>query len=61
MQTSSGLTKTTTQVACLVSLAAGSLSRYLAAPIVTAFALWVDLLMKGKSYSSLSGRTSIRM
>jgi len=59
MGTSSGLTETTTEVACLDSLAARSLLRYLAAPIVTAFALWMEFLMKVKSCSSSSGRTSV--
>jgi len=44
--TSSGLTQTTTEVACLESLAARSLLRYLAEPIVTALALWMEFLMK---------------
>ena len=52
----SGLTETTTEVACLVSLAAQSLLRYLAAPILTSFGLWIDYLMKSKSCSSSSGR-----
>ena len=47
------------EVACLESLAARSLLRYLAAPIVTAFALWMEFLMKVKSCSSSSGRTSV--
>jgi len=51
-----GLTETTTEVACLESLAARSLIRYLAAPVMTAFALWMELLMKPKSCSSSSGR-----
>jgi len=37
METLSWLTKTATEVACLVRLAAQSLSRYLAAPIETSF------------------------
>jgi len=52
METSLGLTETTSEVACLVSLVARSLLRYLAAPIVTAFTSWMDFLMKGKSCSS---------
>jgi len=59
MLTSLGLTETTTEVACLVGLAARSLLRYLAAPIVTAFTLWMDFLMKAKSGSSSFGKTSI--
>ena len=59
MGTSSGLTETTTEVACLDSLAARSLLRYLAEPIVTALALWMEFLMKVKSCSSSSGRTSV--
>ena len=47
----------TTEVACLESLAARSLLRYLAAPIVTAFALWMDFLMDVESCSLLFGRT----
>jgi len=47
--TSSGLTEPTTQVACLDSLALRSLLRYLAEPIVTALALWMEFLMKVKS------------
>jgi len=49
MGTSSGLTETTTEVACLDSLAVRSLLRYLAEPIVTALALWMEFLMKVKS------------
>ena len=56
MGTLSGLTDTTTEVACLVRLAAWSLLRYLAAPISTSFALWMEFLMKVKRCSSLSGR-----
>jgi len=59
MGTPSGLTETTTKVACLDSLAARSMLRYLAAPIVTAFVLWMAFLMKVKSGSSSSGRTSV--
>ena len=44
--TSSGLTETTTQVACLVSLTARLWLRYRAGPIVTAFALRTAFLMK---------------
>ena len=43
-------------MACLESLEARSLLIYLAAPIVTAFALWMEFLMKVKSCSSSSGR-----
>ena len=50
MGTSSGLTETTTEVACVESLAARSLLRYLAEPIVTALALWIEFLMKVKSW-----------
>jgi len=56
MGTSSGLTETTTEVACLDSLAARSLLRYLAEPILTALALWMEVCMKVKSCSSSSGR-----
>jgi len=55
--TSSGLTQTTTKVASLESLAARSLLRYRASPIMTAFAWWMKLLIKVKSCSSSSGRT----
>jgi len=56
MGTSSGLTETTTEVACLETLEAQSLLRYLAKPIVTALALWMDFLMKVKRCSSSSAR-----
>jgi len=59
MGTSSGLTEMTTEVACVESLAARSLLRYLAVPIVTTFALWMEVLMKVKSCSSSSRRTSV--
>ena len=59
MGTSSGLTETTTEVACLDSLVVRSLLRYLAEPIVTALALWMEFLMKVKSCSLSSGRTSV--
>jgi len=59
MGTSSGLTETTTKVACLESLVVRSLLRYLAEPIVTALALWMEFLMKVKGCSSSSGRTSV--
>ena len=59
MGTSSGSTETTTEVACLERLAARSLLRYLAAPIVTAFTLWMEFLMKVNRCSSSSGRTSV--
>jgi len=59
MGTSSGLTETTTEVVFLDRLAARSLLRYLAAPIVTALALWMEFLMKVKSWSSSSCRTSV--
>ena len=59
MGTSSGLTETTTEVACLDSLAVRSLLRYLAKPIVTALALWMEFLIKLKSCSSSSGRTCV--
>jgi len=49
MGTLSGLTETTTEVACLDSLVVRSLLRYLAEPIVTALALWMEFLMKVKS------------
>jgi len=55
----SGLTETSTEVACLECLAAQSLLRYLAVPIVTAFALWMEFLIKVNSCSSSSGRTSV--
>jgi len=45
----SGLTETTTEVACLDSLVVQSLLRYLAEPIVTALALWMEFLKKGNS------------
>ena len=51
--------ETTTEVACLDILAARSLSRYLTALILTAFALGMDDLRKGNSWLSSSGRTSI--
>ena len=54
---SSWSTETTTEVACLDILAARSLLRYLAALISTAFALKIDVLRKGNSWSSSSGRT----
>ena len=57
--TSSGSTETTTEVACLDILAARSLLRYLAALISTTFALRMDDLRKGSSWSSSSGRTSM--
>jgi len=57
MGTSWGLTETTTEVACLVGPAVRSLLRYLAEPIVTALALWMEFLMKVESSSSSSGRT----
>jgi len=59
MGTSSGLTETTTEVGFLESLAARSLLRYLAAPIVTAFGLWMEFLIKVNGRSSCSGRTSV--
>ena len=58
---SSGSTETTTEVACLDILAARSLLRYLAALILTAFALRIDDLRKGNNWSSSPGRTSIGM
>ena len=57
--TSSGSTETTTEVACLDNLEAQSLLRYLAALILTAFALKIDALRKGNNWSWSSGRTSI--
>ena len=54
-----GLMETTTEVACLESLAVRSLLRNLAEPIVTALALWMEFLMKVKRCSSSSGRTSV--
>jgi len=54
--TSSGLTETTTEVACFLSLAARFWLRYRAAPISTAFALRMEFLMKVNSCSSWSGR-----
>ena len=57
--TSSGLTETTTEVACMEILVARSLLRYLAALISTAFALRIDVLRKENSWSSSSGRTSM--
>jgi len=59
MGTLSGLTETTTEMACLASLAVRALSRYLAEPIVTALALSMEFLMKVKSCSSSSGRTLV--
>jgi len=59
MGTSSGSTETTTEVACLETLVVQSLLRYLAAPIVTALALWMEFLMKVKSCSSWSRRTLV--
>ena len=56
MGTLSGLMETTTEVAWLVSLPARLLLRYRAAPIVTSMALWMDVLMKSKSWSLSSGR-----
>ena len=46
----------TTEVACLESLAARFLLMYLAEPIMTALALWMEFVMKVKSCSSSSGR-----
>jgi len=59
MGTSLGLTETTTEVSCLENLVVRSLLRYLAEPIVTALAFWMEFLMKVKSCSSSSGRTSV--
>jgi len=59
MGTLSGSTETITEVACLVRLAARSLLRCLAEPIMTAFALWMEFLMKVKSCSSSSGRMCV--
>jgi len=59
MGTSLGLTETTTEVACLDRLVVRSFLGYLAEPIVTALALWMEFLMKVKSCSSSSGRTSV--
>jgi len=56
MGTSSGLTETTTEVACLGSLTARLWLRYRAALIVTSFALRMDFLMKSNNCSSSSGR-----
>jgi len=53
---SSGLTETTTEVGCLVSLTARLWLRYRAAPIVASVALWIAFLMKLKSWSSSCGR-----
>jgi len=59
MGTSSVLTATTTEAACLARLAFRSLLRYLAETIVTALALWMDSLMEVKSCSSSSRMTSV--
>jgi len=59
MGTSSGLTETNTEVACLECLVVWSLLSYLAESIVTALALWMEFLMKVKSSLSSSGRTSV--
>jgi len=61
MGTSSGLTETITEVACLESLAVRSLLRYLAEPIVTSLAFWIDFLMQVTSGSSSSGSTMVRI
>jgi len=52
---SSGLTETTTEVACFVSPVARLWLRYWAAPMSTALALSMELLMKVNSCSSPSG------
>ena len=59
MGTSSGLTETTTEVACLEGLVVRSLLRYVAEPIVTALPLWIDFLIKVKTGLSLLGRTCV--
>jgi len=59
MGKSSGLTERTTEVACLDCLADRSLLRYLAEPIVTAMALWMEFLMKVKRCSASSGRMCV--
>jgi len=57
MGTSSGLTETTTEMDCFVSLTARLWLRYCAAPISTAFALRMEFLMKVNNCSLSSGRT----
>ena len=59
MGRSSGLMERTTEVACVESLVVLSLLRYLAEPIVTGLALWMEFLMKVKSCSSSLGTTSV--
>ena len=54
---SSGLMEATSEVACFETLASPSVLRYLAGPIVTALALWMQFLMQVKSCWSSSGRT----
>ena len=49
MGTSLGLMETSNEVACLDSLEVRGLLRYLAEPVVTALALWMEFLMKVKS------------
>ena len=61
MGTSSGVTETTTEVACFLSLVARLWLRYRAAPISTTFALRMAFLMKVNSCWSSSGRMWVRI